>query len=198
MRKSLLLLSLILSSYLLYSQQIVTGKVVDVKTGNPLSGVSIKSRTTKAGTATDAEGRFKIQCDANDILMISIIGYAPQSLPITGQTTLTIAMVPASSELQEIVFVGTRGAGRAKTETPVPVDVIKVNQVGLATGKMDLTSLLNMAAPSFNYNKQSGGDGADAVDLATLRGLGPDQTLVLINGKRQHQTAFVALPSRIL
>ncbi|HEX7845672.1 MAG TPA: TonB-dependent receptor, partial [Chitinophagaceae bacterium] len=45
----------------------------------------------------------------------------------------------------------------------------------------------------FNYNKQSGSDGADHIDLATLRGLGPDQTLVLINGKRRHQTAFVAV-----
>jgi iron complex outermembrane receptor protein len=52
---------------------------------------------------------------------------------------------------------------------------------------------LNYAAPSFNYNKQSGSDGADHIDLATLRGLGPDQTLVLINGKRRHQTAFVAV-----
>ncbi|MBK7680600.1 MAG: TonB-dependent receptor plug domain-containing protein [Chitinophagaceae bacterium] len=58
---------------------------------------------------------------------------------------------------------------------------------------MDLSSVLNYAAPSFNYNKQSGSDGADHVDLATLRGLGPDQTLVLVNGKRRHQTAFVAV-----
>ena len=71
----------------------------------------------------------------------------------------------------EIVFVGTRGGGRAKTETPVPVDVIKINQVGLPTAKMDLTSVLNVAAPSFNYNKQSGADGADHIDIGTLRGL---------------------------
>jgi iron complex outermembrane recepter protein len=50
-----------------------------------------------------------------------------------------------------------------------------------------------MAAPSFNYNKQSGSDGADHVDLGTLRGLAPDQTLVLINGKRRHTTALVGL-----
>jgi len=49
--------------------------------------------------------------------------------------------------------VGSRGGGRAKTETPVPVDVIRINQVGLPTAKMDLTSVLNIAAPSFNYNK---------------------------------------------
>mgnify|MGYP003704832465 CR=1 FL=1 len=58
---------------------------------------------------------------------------------------------------------------------------------------MDLTSSLNYAAPSFNFNKQSGADGADHLELGTLRGLGPDQTLVLINGKRRHSTALVAL-----
>jgi len=58
---------------------------------------------------------------------------------------------------------------------------------------MDLTSVLNIAAPSFNYNKQSGADGADHIDIGTLRGLGPDHTLVLINGKRRHPTAFVGL-----
>jgi iron complex outermembrane receptor protein len=71
--------------------------------------------------------------------------------------------------------------------------VIRINQAGEPTAKMDLTSVLNITAPSFNYNKQSGADGADHVDLGTLRGLGPDQTLVLINGKRRHQTAFVGL-----
>jgi iron complex outermembrane receptor protein len=68
-----------------------------------------------------------------------------------------------------------------------------MNQLQLNNAKMDFASVLNVAAPSFNYNKQTGGDGSDAIDLGTLRGLGPDQTLVLINGKRQHTTAFVAL-----
>ena len=56
---------------------------------------------------------------------------------------------------------------------------------------MDLTSILNYAVRLLTgYNKQSGSDGADHIDLATLRGLGPDQTFVLVNGKRRHQTAF--------
>jgi iron complex outermembrane receptor protein len=58
---------------------------------------------------------------------------------------------------------------------------------------MDITDILNYSAPSFNYNKQSGSDGADHVELGTLRGLGPDQTLVLVNGKRRHSTAFVSV-----
>ena len=89
--------------------------------------------------------------------------------------------------------MGTLGGGRVNTETAVPVDIVNTNQALMPTARMDITSLLNYAAPSFNYNKQSGSDGADHVDLATLRGLSPDQTLVLINGKRRHQTAFVAV-----
>ena len=56
-----------------------------------------------------------------------------------------------------------------------------------------MNQLLQFAAPSFNSNRQTGSDGADHVDPASLRGLGPDQTLVLINGKRRHQSALVNL-----
>lgn len=72
----------------------------------------------------------------------------------------------------------------------MPVDVINVNQMKQSTGRPDLMQL-NIAVPSFNYNKQSGTDGSDAIDFASLRGLGFDQTLVLINGKRRHMSAFV-------
>jgi outer membrane receptor for ferrienterochelin and colicin len=97
------------------------------------------------------------------------------------------------NELQDVILVGSRGGARVKTESPVPVDVIKLSEVGFNTARMDITSTLNFVAPSFNYNKQSGADGADHIDIGTLRGLGPDQTLVLINGKRRHSTAFVGL-----
>src|SRR5579859_3980595 len=135
MRKSLLLICMIVSSYLLHAQKIVTGKVLDAKSGTPLAGASVKSRLSKAGTSTGSDGSFRIQvAETNDVLEISIIGYSPQSFPLDGRSEMTIALQPASSELSEIVFVGSRGAGRAKTETPVPVDVIRVNQVGMPTG----------------------------------------------------------------
>lgn len=194
MRKSTLLILSLAFSWLLHAQSTISGKVVDSKDGTPLAGASIKVKSSKAGTSTGNDGKFSVQANPNnDILEISLIGYSTQSVPLRGRADVTVALVLASSELSEIVFVGTRGAPRAKTETPVPVDVIKVNQVDMPTARMDITSILNVSAPSFNYNKQSGADGADHVDLGTLRGLGPDQTLVLINGKRRHQTAFVTL-----
>lgn len=61
------------------------------------------------------------------------------------------------------------------------------------SGKVEVNELLQYAAPSFNANKQSGSDGADHVDPASLRGLGSDQTLVLINGKRRHQSSLINL-----
>ena len=60
-----------------------------------------------------------------------------------------------------------------------------------SSGHFDVGQLLQFTAPSFNSNRQVGADGADHIDSATLRGLGPDQTLVLVNGKRQHSVALV-------
>ncbi|MFT3937117.1 MAG: TonB-dependent receptor [Chitinophagaceae bacterium] len=196
LQKSLLIIVMVLlSSQLLFSQkQTITGKVTDAKTGEPLSGVSVKNKSAKGGGATtNTAGVFSLSAAPNDVLEISFVGFKTETVKLNGETNISVNLVVASTELNEVVFVGSRGAARAKIETPVPVDIIKINQVGLPTAKMDLTSVLNYAAPSFNYNKQSGADGADHVDLGTLRGLGPDQTLVLINGKRRHQTAFVAL-----
>ncbi len=193
MKKLALALSLTLFSCLLFAQQPVTVTVVDSKTGNPVSNATVKINATGKGGSTNGDGVCKLTAGANAVLQITCVGYAAQLVTLKGQPAITVQLEAAAVDLGDVVIVGTRGAARAKTETAVPVDVIKINQAGLPTAKMDLTSVLNMAAPSFNYNKQSGADGADHVDLGTLRGLGPDQTLVLINGKRRHQTAFVAL-----
>src|ERR1700737_30102 len=191
MRIIFLLLGIALSSLTLSAQSIITGKIVDTQTGAPIPGASIKVKSTKKGTSSNTEGVFTIQASSQDLLEISSIGYVNKSIKVPDGAKITVSLEPATAELTELVFVGSRGAARSKTESPVPVDVIKVNQIGETTGKPDLVSQLNMTVPSFNYNKQSGGDGSDAIDLASLRGLGFDQTLVLINGKRRHLSALV-------
>jgi len=193
MRKLILLASCLFSSLILFAQQSYTIKVLDAKSGNPLSNVSVNLKASNQGVMTNADGSNTIKAAAGDVLVISSIGYKDQEIRLGSQLQVTVRLEPSAVDIGDVVVVGTRGAPRAKIETAVPVDVIRINQTGLPTAKMDLTSALNMAAPSFNYNKQSGADGADHIDLGTLRGLGPDQTLVLINGKRRHQTAFVAL-----
>ena len=194
MRKGWLLtgiLFLFLSPFLSAQTFTITGKIIDAISKAPLGGSTI--RVGGNATVSNDEGNFSIVGKVNDLLTVTNIGYQDFSVKITNQLPLSIGMEKSLGELQQIVMIGTRRPGRIKTETPVPVDVVNVSQNTLPTAKMDLTSVLNYAAPSFNYNKQSGSDGADHIDLATLRGLGPDQTLVLVNGKRRHQTAFVSV-----
>ena len=171
-------------------KQTVKGKVTDAK-GTALEGVTIKVAKTKTATATGKDGSFSIAADENEQLVISSLGFETKTVKATDN--LNIALIASTTDLQDVILVGSRGTGRVKIESPVPVDVIKLSDVGINTAKMDLTSTLNYVAPSFNYNKQSGADGADHVDIGTLRGLGPDQTLVLVNGKRRHNTALVGL-----
>ncbi|HYI11423.1 MAG TPA: TonB-dependent receptor [Thermoanaerobaculia bacterium] len=90
-----------------------------------------------------------------------------------------------------VIEVGSRSPERSRTDTPVPVDVVPVEEIADESGQLDLGQLLQFVAPSFNSNRQSGSDGSDHIDAATLRGLGPDQVLVLINGKRRHTSSLV-------
>src|ERR1041385_4307367 len=182
------------SSKSIFAQNItVKGSVTDAATKEKLVGVTVLIKSTSNGTATNQNGEFSISAKATDVLIIKYTGYKSLEVPIAGKTNLDIVLESTTGQLNEVVLIGTRSAGRVKLETPVPVDVVNVGKATSNTGRLDLTDILNYSAPSFNFNKQSGSDGADHVELGTLRGLGPDQTLVLVNGKRRHSTAFVSV-----
>jgi iron complex outermembrane receptor protein len=97
---------------------------------------------------------------------------------------------------EEITVTGTRVQGRTATETPAPVDYIgseAIRKVGATeTGK-----ILQLLAPSFNFSSTTISDGTDIIRPATLRALGPDQVLVLVNGKRRHQQALLNVQQTI-
>src|SRR5215210_3713557 len=89
-----------------------------------------------------------------------------------------------------IVVTGTRRTDRTVADSPVPVDVISAESLS-HTGSTELNRALTQEVPSFNFPQPSITDGTDVIRPATLRGLGPDQTLVLINGKRRHTSALL-------
>ncbi|MDJ0920609.1 MAG: TonB-dependent receptor [Henriciella sp.] len=91
---------------------------------------------------------------------------------------------------QQIVVTGTRSTDRTALETAVPVDVFPVSEL-TETGRVELNQILAATVPSFNFNQTAINDGTDIIRPATLRGLAPDQTLVLVNSKRRHQSALV-------
>ncbi|BAP33820.1 ferric enterobactin receptor [Chryseobacterium sp. StRB126] len=94
-------------------------------------------------------------------------------------------------QIEDIIIVGNRNVKRTKLETPVPVDVINIDKVQRSSPQMTAQDLLNYVIPSFNSVRQSASDGTEHIDPVTLRGMGPDQVLVLLNGKRRHTTSLV-------
>ena len=99
---------------------------------------------------------------------------------------------PAAGPLEEVVVVGTRRRDRSAADSPVPVDVVSGDDF-LAHGGSDMDDLLAATVPSYNVSQEPISDAATFIRPATLRSLAPDATLVLVNGKRRHRAAVIAL-----
>ncbi len=172
-----------------------TGIVKDFTTQEPIVGATVVVKGKNAiGTTTDKDGKFSLKLTSPSTLVISFIGYEFEEIEVSPENAdIEVGLLENIQELMKIEIVGSRSLNRTITETPVAIDVISITDVAKSVGQMDINQLLQYVAPSFNSNRQSGSDGSDHIDPATLRGLGPDQTLVLINGKRRHQSALINL-----
>ncbi|QNH15940.1 TonB-dependent receptor [Xanthomonas sp. SS] len=103
-----------------------------------------------------------------------------------------------ATNLDTVIVTGTRASGRTVLESTAPVDVLSaedIRKAGVVNG--ELGSALQALLPSFNFPRQSNSGGADHIRAAQLRGLSPDQVLVLVNGKRRHTSALVNTDSKI-
>ncbi len=189
MKQLLLVLIISLSTTIAMSQNVFSGKVVD-DSNLPLPGINILVKGTTTGAVTDFEGLFSITTNQeNTILVFSMIGFETQE--IIGSQNMSVQMVPSSESLGEIVLVGSRNPRMTKLETPVPVDIVDISTIKTRVSQTTLNDMLANLIPSFNSTRQSASDGTEHIDPASLRGLGPDQVLVLINGKRRHTTSLV-------
>jgi iron complex outermembrane receptor protein len=116
------------------------------------------------------------------------LGAAP-AYAQNNQTPAAGADAAAESD-NPIIVTGTRRTDRTVSESPVPIDVIG-GEALTETGYTEVNRILNQVVPSFNFPQPSITDGTDVLRPATLRGLSPDQTLVLVNGKRRHPSALL-------
>ncbi|HEU5164379.1 MAG TPA: TonB-dependent receptor, partial [Chitinophagaceae bacterium] len=170
------------------------GSVRDAN-GLPMAGTSVILDGTKRGTVTDASGNYEIKVSPGTYtLIVSYVGVITQRKQVTvaaGAVSENIFEMQNSGDLNRVIVVGSRSSiSRSRTQTPVPVDVITNRELNM-TGQVEPTQMINFVAPSFNSSRQTVADGTDHIDPATIRGLGPDQTLVLINGKRRYNTALL-------
>ena len=127
-------------------------------------------------------------------ILLGLYGSAALALAPAAFAQTASGTAATDAGMQSVTVVGSRRVGNtSSTDTPVPVDYIPLTKAAEQSGQFDLAQTLANISPSFNSTRQSGADGADLIDSAALRGLGSDQTLVLVNGKRRHTTALVNL-----
>ncbi|WP_438422531.1 TonB-dependent receptor domain-containing protein [Aquimarina macrocephali] len=172
-------------------QREIKGNVKDFN-GNPLPGANVLVKGTTTGAQTDFDGNFAINLSGeNNTLIVSYIGFETTEVDVTGKDFIEIVLQDAAAQLDDVILVGSRNPSRTATETAVPIDVIDITQMATQGPQTSINEILNYAAPSFTSQTQTVSDGTDHIDPASLRGLGPDQVLVLINGKRRHNTSLV-------
>src|SRR5881394_1371120 len=122
-------------------------------------------------------------------LLFAAASAACLMLPATAVCAAEPAATAVSS-VDEVVVTGTRTEGRTRLESLAPVDVISDTAL-TQQGSRELAQALSTVAPSLDFPRPAITDGTDSIRPATLRGLAPDQTLVLVNGLRRHASALV-------
>lgn len=171
---------------LCFSQNQINGIITD-ENGIPLEKATIQLQGTATHAITDAAGKYLLRSDLQFPwkIIVSYASYADKETSVSMAGTYNFTLT-VSGSLQNITIVGTRGKARTDVNRPVPVDILSSKDLQ-NTGQIELGQQLQFASPSYNSAKYGINGSLVYADYATLRGLGPDQLLVLINGKRRHQ-----------
>ena len=192
MKNTFLLAFLFLLSLSINAQNTLSGTVSDGS--QTLIGATVQVDGSEQGAITDIDGKYALSlADGTYTITVSYTGYEAQSQSVTlsgSDMTLDFSL-KSGLVYSELIVTGTRASNRTDMESAVPVDVIDVSALSVTAPQTDVNQLLHATTPSFSSNTQTISDGTDHIDPAALRGLGPDQVLVLINGKRRHTTSLV-------
>jgi iron complex outermembrane recepter protein len=194
-RAALVVLVVLAAVGLAQAQEItVTGLVTTKDDGLALPGATVAVESLGLSVVTESNGRYQLRLPADAAgkeieIKVSASGLRPASRTITVSPSGQSEDFTLGLSFHEEITVGSRAPG-AEAEKAVPVDVLTVKQIETA-GASETNAILQALSPAFNFPRPTISDGADTVRPATLRGLGPDHVLVLINGKRRHQSAHI-------
>ena len=189
-------LTMVLPTLVAAQDGTIAGTVRDDATNQGLSGAQVFIYALSVGTLSDNDGAFEVRGvpAGTHMVEIQLIGYAivRQEVTVTAgsESRLDVALSVEAVILGGITAIGTRARPRTVTESAVPVDVIPASEI-INQGDVDFANVLRNVVPSFNVNTQPISDAATFSRPANLRGLSPDQTLVLVNGKRRHRSAVI-------
>jgi len=192
LKTTLILLFIILISGLqLFAQVSLKGQIIDNNNNEPLIGASVSIKNTTNGSATAMDGTFSLEVEKIPVtLVVSYIGYQTKEVEISTATPIVVKLSMASTSLEALVVIGSRGRARTVLASPVPIDNINIAELR-NSGQTSLDQMLAFKVPSYNSTNQTVSDATAHFDPSELRNLGPSRTLVLINGKRKNQSAQV-------
>ncbi|NEU09239.1 TonB-dependent receptor [Flavihumibacter sp. R14] len=179
--------------------QSLTGKITD-QSGIAVSGASlhIQGLTSTVSNST-GEYFFKLPSKGSYRVKITSSLHQPQSQDVfvKGNKVSNFVLQPLGSVREEKSVTGSRRLVPVSNyESSTPVDIITSADLKMFAQK-DVTQILNYAMQSFSSNRQSIAGGTDHIDPISLSGLGPDQVLILVNGKRRHSTALVNIDGTV-
>ena len=177
MKKITLFLAAILISGFCYSQNTLTGTVVDSELGTGLPGATVLVKGTSNGVSTDFDGAFKINASGSGTLVVSFIGYETQEIAFSNSMTLNVALVASANELEGITVFGTVDFAIDR-ETPVAVSTLTASDIQERIGNLELPEMLN-STPGVYATRAGGAFGDSRINV---RGFDSQNTAVLING----------------
>ncbi|HEX6537144.1 MAG TPA: TonB-dependent receptor [Gemmatimonadaceae bacterium] len=187
---------LLLPSLLAAQDGAIRGQITD-SAGAPVPNVAVIVEGTGLRAGSDDAGRYLVTRvpPGSYIVRVRRLGYAAPSARVTvrggeeARQDFRLAQVAAALSAVEVV-IGSRAAHTAANELAVPVDVFPMEQIR-QQGTTETAQILSQLSPSVNFQRQSVSDATEIVRPFTMRGLSPDHTLVLVDGKRLHRTALV-------
>lgn len=160
-----------------------------------LSGAKVELIGTNQNSYCDINGKFQFEVTPGlYTLKVSYLMYKSLELAVKVDFSnlnpeLKIILVPGSTADEDIVL-GSRFAPKTQIESPVALEIISNAEI-MSNAHLSLSQVLMYQVPSFNCNRQTISDGTDHISPSTVRGLGSDQFLVLIDGKRRHSSSLV-------
>jgi iron complex outermembrane receptor protein len=173
---------------------VVTGTVRSPDLDAPISGAKVFIENTNISVISDEAGRFTINAPPGRVtIRADFNGFRSTLKEVTLSAGKSVDLdfpLPLEQLLTEVVVVVGSRTPRTNVETTAPVDVVTAEEIS-HVGKTETGRILSTLAPSYTAQPQTVADGSDHVDPAALRGLGPDQVLVLVNGKRRHKSALL-------
>src|SRR5881397_1448435 len=191
----LLAFLLILPAVVLAQNGVVRGRIADAA-GAPLARAMVSAEGSGLHATSDDQGRYEIRGVAPGVYHVRarLLGYQPKTARVAVEQTAVVQDFVLSEQPISLspvdVVVGSRARHTAAEQLAVPVDVFTSEELA-RQGVTETGQILQSVAPSVNFPHQSVTDATDIVRPFTLRGLSPDETLVLINGWRRHQMALV-------